>query len=450
MSSILIVTFIIFASLDSVVPTDLQNPVKILENDIMYYKKTLLKQLPETLHKQGADVLGNIADDCKFDPDENLDVPQIIRRHGYPSESHVIESPDGYLLRVHRIPGNKDGQTGGQPVYLQHGLMGSSADFVLNGNNTLAFYLADNGYDVWLGNARGNIYSRGHVSLPLSSPKYWNFSWHEMATVDLPATLYHISNNTGKPGEIIYIGHSMGTTMSFVLASTLPQVAKNLKLIVSLAPTVFMTHLRSPIRYLTPFAYDINWIAKYLGINELAPTNKVLKLLSYECVLKFTKEICSNLLFVIAGFNKNEFDIHTLPKIVSHDPAGASTKTLIHYSQEIRSGGNFQQFDYGPKGNMIKYGTLTPPLYKLENIKRPIYLMYAPNDILTSYIDVERLAKNLTTVAGLYKIPSDTFGHVDFIFGKNAFTYVYEPLVKFLSGYKEEDNSIYRPKVFMT
>lgn len=60
-----------------------------------------------------------------------------------------------------------------------------------------AFTLADNGYDVWLGNARGNIYSKGHVELPISSPKYWNFSWHEIATKDVPAVLYHISNTTG-------------------------------------------------------------------------------------------------------------------------------------------------------------------------------------------------------------------------------------------------------------
>lgn len=39
----------------------------------------------------------------------------------------------------------------------------------------VAFLLADQGYDVWLGNARGNTYSKGHIRLPLDSAQYWNF-----------------------------------------------------------------------------------------------------------------------------------------------------------------------------------------------------------------------------------------------------------------------------------
>lgn len=72
--------------------------------------------------------------------------------------------------------------------------------------------------------------------------------------------------------------------------------------------------------------------------------------------------------------------------ILAHIPAGTSTKTVIHYLQEIKNEGNFQKFDYGPEGNMIKYGNTTVPHYNLSNIKVPIYLMYAENDWLTSPI----------------------------------------------------------------
>lgn len=82
-------------------------------------------------------------------------------------------------------------------------------------------------------------------------------SWHEMGIYDLPAALYHVSNVTQRSGDIIYIGHSMGTTMFFILSSMRPQIAKNVKVMVALAPVAYMTHVRSPIRYLTPFVYDI-------------------------------------------------------------------------------------------------------------------------------------------------------------------------------------------------
>lgn len=78
-----------------------------------------------------------------------------------------------------------------------------------------------------------------------------------MGIYDLPASFDYVTNITEKPGEIIYIAHSMGTTMFFVFSSTFPQLAKNIKIMVALAPVAYMTHIRSPIRYLSPFVYDL-------------------------------------------------------------------------------------------------------------------------------------------------------------------------------------------------
>lgn len=77
-----------------------------------------------------------------------------------------------------------------------------------------------------------------------------------MGIHDLPAVLYHISNITEKPGEIIYIGHSMGTTMFFAFSSINPHASKMVKLMIALAPVAYMTHIKSPIKYLAPFSSD--------------------------------------------------------------------------------------------------------------------------------------------------------------------------------------------------
>lgn len=71
-----------------------------------------------------------------------------------------------------------------------------------------------------------------------------------------------------------------------------------------------------------------------------------------------------------------------MPVIFAHSPAGTSTKTVVHFAQEIQENGNFQHFDYGDKENMKRYGQSKPPLYNVENIRVPISLFYANNDWL--------------------------------------------------------------------
>lgn len=90
--------------------------------------------------------------------------------------------------------------------------------------------------------------------------------------------------------------------------------------------------------------------------------------------------------FVFAGFNKKEFNRNVFDVALSHDPAGTSTKTVIHYGQEIKEEGKFQQYDYGEKENLIKYGQPTPPEYDPGKIKNSIYLMFAEKDKLTNPI----------------------------------------------------------------
>jgi lysosomal acid lipase/cholesteryl ester hydrolase len=76
-----------------------------------------------------------------------------------------------------------------------------------------AFVAARAGYDVWLGNSRGNTFSNKHTTLDPDhdAEKYWDFSWYEMGMFDQPANIDYIRKKTGDQ-KIAYIGHSQGTT----------------------------------------------------------------------------------------------------------------------------------------------------------------------------------------------------------------------------------------------
>ena len=84
------------------------------------------------------------------------------------------------------------------PVLLQHAMGIDMFEWMMNHPDVApALVTARAGYDVWMGNNRGNRWSDKHVSLDPKSAEYWDFDWEEMGTKDTPAVLDYISHTTG-------------------------------------------------------------------------------------------------------------------------------------------------------------------------------------------------------------------------------------------------------------
>lgn len=64
-----------------------------------------------------------------------------------------------------------------------------------------------------------------------------------------------IQQETRQRGNIIYIGHSLGTTMGMIYASEYPEDAKNtIKLFIWISPSHKLKNMISPYRLLAPFS----------------------------------------------------------------------------------------------------------------------------------------------------------------------------------------------------
>lgn len=359
-----------------------------------------------------------------------------------------METADGYLLNVFRIPFSPKSKARDEVtrpvVFLQHGLFSNSDGFLAGGPSTaLGYLLADAGYDVWLGNARGNLYSRNNSRISVNHPRFWHFDWHEIALYDLPAMMDFITNKTGQE-RMHYVGFSQGTTTYFVLMSTNPEFNERILSGHMLAPCAFFKHTTSVIfKLLKPIigkpggnrnilAEDIEILPENLLINRLVET-----ICTNNPVFQ---QFCENLIERLFRESSPNMNITMMETLIETHPAGSSSNQLLHYVQLTESK-KFRQYDWGEKRNLKIYGQTDPPEYQLDRITAPTYFYTGPNDSLCDRKDVDKLVTYFKQMMDHYVIPDKHFNHLDFIWSSNVRQMVNDPLI--LNLQKHDENNAY-------
>lgn len=368
--------------------------------------------------------------------------PRLIEDAGFLAESHGVVTDDGYMLTVHRIVA--PGRLPKPVVFLQHGLLCSSADWVIGDRSkAFGFLLADAGYDVWLGNFRGNLYSRNHTSLDPEEEPFWRFSWDHMGTYDLPAMLDMVMERTGQE-QLTYIGHSMGTTSFWVMMNMRPWMNAKIRLMVGLAPVAAVPSMYSPLRYLTPVATEVEKVLSLTGQYEFGARDSLFSGITETLCERVTHSVnrnesaCAvpeNIIFAVAGFDAPQMNFTLLPVIVGHTPAGTSSRTVLHFAQGVQSS-RFRQFDFGDEErNLEEYGSTEPPEYSLAHVTCPVVLYWGQNDWLTQPRDVAEIARQLPGLVASIRVPYDSWNHLDFLWGKDADSLLYKPAMAVMADW---------------
>uniref|UniRef100_A0A6P4FA12 Lipase 3-like n=1 Tax=Drosophila rhopaloa TaxID=1041015 RepID=A0A6P4FA12_DRORH len=178
----------------------------------------------------------------------------------------------------------------------------------------------------------------------------------------------------------------------------------------------------------------VAFLLRTAGFNEFLPSNNVIntfkRIACHDTTI--SNHICQNLLFIIFGFNREQLNETMIPILVGHTPAGASTKQMHHFGQ-LRNSRKFQLFDYG-LWNLLYYGSLRPPSYKLENVRTKVALYYGNNDWLAPPEDVELLYQRLPYVVDKYVVPNKDFNHLDLIWGIDAKTLLWDRMIQVMKS----------------
>lgn len=233
-----------------------------------------------------------------------------LNQHGYPCENYSIATTDNYLLTVFRIPyshRNHSGSMANKPaVILVHCLFTSSDMWLLSGpDNALPYMLADAGYDVWLANVRGTVYSE-HKYLSPETDDFWDFSMDEIALYDMPATIDYIIASTGQ-SSVHYIGFSQGAIVFMMLMSKQPSYNEKIRTSHLMGPGVFLCRLKSPP---TKFAAEVatqNSILKNIPNISAQQIIGIVRKIS-PGVCKYAESVCIMVMQWITGWGSPHFN----------------------------------------------------------------------------------------------------------------------------------------------
>lgn len=346
----------------------------------------------------------------------------------YPTESYEIETEDKRILKLFRVQAkNTEIKEGKKVIFLQHGLFDSADNWVINGDdNSLALFLANKGYDIFIGNTRGNKYSLKTSDPNIKDEDFWDYSFQEMAEYDVPANIKFVLSLT-KMQKLSWIGHSQGTTQMFAALTdtkTREFVNSSIDILIALAPIVYLANQQNPLlQFIAKGSNGLESMAKTFGMHSIMNGNIMEESPKEEKdVPLLAKPFCSMLLSV-SDSDPEYNNIERMGYFSKHFPSGDSMKCLYHYKQFVvmkKNALRFEKYDYGKSKNKVRYGSEIPPEYDLSFIKVPVTLHVGVDDKLGNVKDSAILQNELIKKGVDVKYYGyNDCGHMTFMWGRN-------------------------------
>jgi len=311
--------------------------------------------------------------------------------------------------------------------------MQSSEAFAIRerASDSLPLVLAEAGYDVWLGNNRGNKYSHKHVHKKPTSEEFWDYSLDDLARFDLPTMIDHVLAQTGAK-SLTLIGFSQGTAQSFAYLSS-HSASHKVNLFVALAPVSVPRGLANPLVDSLIRARP-DFIFLLFGKKQLLPSTLFWRNFLPRATFVTMIDFALKFLF---GWTTECLSESEKPLLYSHLYSHTSVKTVVQWFQMIQSS-KFQMFDdYMASNSAESYSGYTLPQYQLGHIRTPVACFCGGRDTLPlTPMLVSALPKDKLVMFHT----EEKYEHLDFMWAKDLSQTVFPKILGLMEKYSRKQN----------
>ncbi|QLG70602.1 hypothetical protein HG535_0A05430 [Zygotorulaspora mrakii] len=428
--------------------TSIDSTYNLANHQYVYDKNFTKKNRSELEDNPFQDVLA--AEDMKLVPD----LKYYYKQYNIEIEEFEVETEDGFIIDLWHLKHDtdsleKDNERNPDlhPILMLHGLLQSSGSFASSGRKSLAYFLHQSGFDIWLGNNRCGLKPKWNMSaLGFDKRKKWDWDMDQMVQYDLKALIETVLSKC-KHEKLTLMSHSQGTTQGFMglvngelLYGTDFKLSEKLENFVALAPAVYPGPLLDEKQFVKFMAKGIDnpWI---FGNKAFLPLMLLMKKITNGVIIiPFMSYVMFNYLF---DWNDSLWDKPLRDRHFLFSPVYISVKLMQWWLSPLDNKMSFK------KGA----GTLFPdsktwfpvedgnPVAKPEGLHLnstrqskkdyPHFMMFIPRQ--DRLVDGERLINHFINHESnsLYKIwYIDEYSHLDVLWAHDVIDRIGQPIVE--------------------
>lgn len=320
-------------------------------------------------------------------------------------ELHFVTLPSGWKLALYRYFPEKRFEKN-FPVLVCHGISSNKWMLDLEPEHSIAYYLKEKGFEVWMVNLRGT--DLGTKPSFFNSDKY-NYTFDDYVSEDVPSVIDYVLTQTGK-SSVHWVGHSMGGMIVYAYAGTYGDEKFR-----------SLTFIGSPVKFDIPGKL-FNLAKKHIQLVDS---------------LNFIPTRAGSLL--IAPFGRIPLDAFESTIWNKENLPPKLRKKILTLSVENIAGGVMRQFEkFIRTGKFESMDGKRDYLEGLRNIRKPSLFITGILDNLASPHNVFPAYEKISSDNKIFFVLSTgngylaDYGHVDLAIGDNAIKDTYSIIGDFL------------------